>query len=448
MNKIILLIISLFPMGLVAQTSIPNVQSPKEINIKTAHQKAIFLLEKNEFEEVRALFNENLKENLCSKKIQSAWDKYYPSDSLRVLSFDFAVKEIASGNTYITGFQIGEEKYDLKTKIDTSSDALFFSSFLISAHQSRGEWKAPMYSDTSKFKCIKTTVGDELPLLAKFCKSKLGSKSNFPIVVMVHGSGPNDMDESLGPNKLFKDLAYGLATNGVASLRYNKRSYDYAAEMAKEPRKLTANTLVIDDAVAAIEKARELTDGKVYLLGHSLGGYFAPAIAERAKPEGVILMAGNISPIEDLLIDQFDYIRENDSSSQISDFMYNSIKWQIKNLKGGNFDSTTVGAMLPLGIPGNFWLSIKEYKPGSVASKQNIPYLVLNGSRDYQVTTEEANKWKQQLPAESTLLVNFEVLNHMFYAGEGVLLPSEYSLVANMDKEVLTVILNWIKHEK
>ena len=46
----------------------------------------------------------------------------------------------------------------------------------------------------------------------------------FPAVVLVHGSGPHDRDESIGPNKPFRDLAHGLTRDGIAVLRYEKRT--------------------------------------------------------------------------------------------------------------------------------------------------------------------------------------------------------------------------------
>ncbi|MDZ7606573.1 MAG: hypothetical protein U5K79_13515 [Cyclobacteriaceae bacterium] len=52
-------------------------------------------------------------------------------------------------------------------------------------------------------------------------------KNSFPIVLFVHGSGPNDRDETIGPNKPFRDIAYGLAEKGIASLRYDKRTFVY-----------------------------------------------------------------------------------------------------------------------------------------------------------------------------------------------------------------------------
>ena len=60
-----------------------------------------------------------------------------------------------------------------------------------------------------------------------------GRRRPFPGVVLVHGSGPNDRDESIGPNKPFRDLAEGLASRGIAVLRYDKRTRTHAGRVAR-----------------------------------------------------------------------------------------------------------------------------------------------------------------------------------------------------------------------
>lgn len=104
---------------------------------------------------------------------------------------------------------------------------------------------------------------------------------NFPIVILVHGSGPHDMDETIGPNKPFKDLAEGLASKGVATLRYYKRTKRYPNEVMKEPE-INIYNEVVDDALEAIKLAAahdKLDEKKLFVLGHSLGGMLAPKIA-------------------------------------------------------------------------------------------------------------------------------------------------------------------------
>ncbi|MFA6945780.1 MAG: dienelactone hydrolase, partial [Pedobacter sp.] len=102
---------------------------------------------------------------------------------------------------------------------------------------------------------------------------------NFPVVIMVHGSGPSDMDETVGPNKPFKDLAAGLAAKGIGSIRYVKRSMVYPRAFNSS---FTVKEEVTEDALTAIALAGTLpgvNKSQIYLLGHSLGGMLAPRIA-------------------------------------------------------------------------------------------------------------------------------------------------------------------------
>src|SRR5262249_52803909 len=137
-------------------------------------------------------------------------------------------------------------------------------------------------------------------------------KGPFPCVVLVHGSGAHDADETIGPNKPFRDLAWGLAARGVASLRYEKRTYTHPKKLAEHKGPFTVKEEVVDDAVAAVRLAlshKEVNAKKVFLLGHSLGGLMAPRVGEQEpRLRGLILLAGCTRPLEDLVLEQFDYL--------------------------------------------------------------------------------------------------------------------------------------------
>ena len=108
-----------------------------------------------------------------------------------------------------------------------------------------------------------------------------------PGVVLVHGSGPNDRDETVGANKPFRDLAHGLAGRGIVVLRYDKRSK--VAPLAFMGRPFTVDEEVVDDALSAAALLRglpEVDPSRVVVLGHSLGGTLAPRIGERDTAQG------------------------------------------------------------------------------------------------------------------------------------------------------------------
>src|SRR4051794_11541515 len=134
----------------------------------------------------------------------------------------------------------------------------------------------------------------------------------FPAVVLVHGSGPHDRDETIGPNKPFRDLAWGLAAQGVAVLRYEKRTHEHPAKLMPLKEKLTIREESVDDAVAAVallRKQKEVDGKRIFVVGHSLGAIVAPKVAAlEPAVAGIVLLAGSPRPFEDIILDQLTYL--------------------------------------------------------------------------------------------------------------------------------------------
>ena len=104
----------------------------------------------------------------------------------------------------------------------------------------------------------------------------------FPAIVLVHGSGPSDRDETIMSLKPFKDLAEGLARKGIAVYRYDKRTYVYGKEMMGDCR-ITLMEETVEDAANAVRLAagqEKIDPAKVLVLGHSLGALAVPAMAQ------------------------------------------------------------------------------------------------------------------------------------------------------------------------
>lgn len=403
-------------------------------------KQAAKLLQKSDFENLHSLFAEKMASTLSPEQMKKSFSGLFKQFGELTSIDEFVVKKTAEQDYYQQAVTFEKQQFFL---VFTLNDKDLFTSFMLQPYQATYDWSPPAYAaDSSEYFEQKVTVGDSMKLNGVFTFPK--SPKFESIVVFVHGSGPNDMDETLGPNKLFKDLALGLAANGIASLRYNKRTYDYPSRMARMANELTIQQVVADDAAAAIELAKLMNGKKVILLGHSLGGYCAPMIAELAKPDAVITLAGSVSPLEDLLISQYEHIRQNDTSSKINDFQMAMIKTQVERVQKEEYDSTTAAPLLPLGLPASFWLSVKDYNPQKLAKKQPQPYLILNGGRDYQVTPSEAKKWKNGSKHKQSKTIIYPQLNHMFFAGEGICLPSEYEKEGHFSEETLNDIVNWI----
>jgi dienelactone hydrolase len=269
---------------------------------------------------------------------------------------------------------------------------------------------------------------------------------NPPVVVLLAGSGPNDKDESIGPNKVLKDLASGLATNGIATYRYDKRTLVYGKTM----KDVDLNAEVIEDAISAavmLKKNPDFKNSKIYLVGHSLGAMCAPAIAKKSKQiNGIVLLAGNARPLEDVVLDQYNYIFGIDSldAEEKKDILEYTL--QMKTVKDPKLLKAAKAEDLPLNADSHYWQSLNDYNQTQVAKKVKQPILVLQGERDYQVTMTDFNLWKQNLGDQlKNQFISYPSLNHLFMKGEGKSKPSEYEKQGNVEEKVILDISTWIK---
>jgi dienelactone hydrolase len=309
----------------------------------------------------------------------------------------------------------------------------------------------PPYADTSRFaeRNIVIDCGDiKLPGMLTMPKAT----HPVPVVVLVHGSGPHDMDQTIGPNKPFRDIAWGLASKGIAVLRYEKRTKNQGASI--DLNSITPWTETGADAMAAARLAATLPgiDPKqVYVLGHSLGGMLAPKIAEKAgNLAGIIILGGNSGKLYDLVVRQLSHlapIQDPDNRHGMKE-MIEQTRQKASLIHQGKFSPNTPREETILNQPASYWLYIKEYDQVQTAAALYIRILVLQGERDYQVDMQEFEGWKSGLKNhQNTSFISYPGLNHLFFEGQGVSSPAEYNLSNNIDYRVIWDIAAWMKRE-
>lgn len=312
------------------------------------------------------------------------------------------------------------------------------------------DYETPTYVDTASFSEREVTVEcGQWPLPGTI--SLPAGEGPFPGLVLVHGSGPNDRDESLGPISPFKDLAWGLASRGIAVLRYDKRTLVYNEEIAAGGRDITVEDEVVDDAAAAVDLLRS-TQGVdpegVFVLGHSLGGMLIPRIAA-ASPEarGFVILAGAARPLEDLILEQTEYIVSLDGEiTSDEQELLDQLRKVVATVKGPDLAPDTPGSELPLGMSGRYWLDLRGYDPAEEARGISRPILVLQGERDYQVTMEDFALWEAALSGmPGVTLKTYPDLNHLFVTGTGKSTPDEYQVPGHVSGEVIDDIAAFIE---
>ncbi len=300
-------------------------------------------------------------------------------------------------------------------------------------------WHAPAYSKPDSFTEREVTVGDDEWKLPGTLAVPKGA-GPFPAVVLVHGEGPNDRDETVGSSKVFKDLAVGLASEGIVVLRYEKRTRAYASR-ARAIKHFTVAEETVEDAVrgaALLRTQKEVNPNKVYVLGHSLGGYVAPRIAdEDGKLAGLILLAANMRPLEDLVMDQLVYLGAQQSAIDQA----KAVQAKVKRLEPGDEDSPAL-----MNNPPSYWLDLKGYNPAEKARQLGIGMLILQGERDFQVPMKDFEMWKAAMAgAKGVTWKSYPGLNHLFIAGEGKSLPAEYEKPGHVAGAVIQDIAGFVK---
>jgi len=277
------------------------------------------------------------------------------------------------------------------------------------------------------------------------------SKQKSPLVIFVHGSGPADRDETLGPNKPFRDLAQGLAQQGIVSIRYDKRTFAYQYNSKVLNDDLTIYEETVYDAIDAVKTARQFSFidlNKIYIIGHSQGAMCAPKIAELCPEiKGIVMMAAPVTNLVDIIPQQVEYIAKlNDTISNAEQMQITSIKWMVDKIKSPSLSDKTPKGML-MGASAHYWKSVLAYNQAATAKGLKIPVLIMNGARDYQVPEKEFNAWKKELAGKPNVqFMLYPKLNHLFLEGDRRSEPAEYELPGHIPQYVIDDLVKFIKH--
>jgi dienelactone hydrolase len=272
----------------------------------------------------------------------------------------------------------------------------------------------------------------------------------WPAVVLVHGSGAQDRDETIGPNRPFLDIARGLAAQGVVVLRYEKRSkarpQDYAGG------DVTIDNETTDDAVAAVQalgKVPGIDPRRLFVLGHSQGGMMAPRIAAHAAQAGaplagLVLMAAPSRKLLDILVEQqrrLAVLDDGHTSEQEAAAIAN-LQRQVALVRAGG---DVAPADSPLMQPAAYWRSTDAVDPVAEAKADALPMLVLQGARDIQVVDADWQGWKEAFHADKGVTFKlYPALNHLGIAGEGDGNLAEYAKPGHVDAQLIGDVAAWV----
>ena len=277
-----------------------------------------------------------------------------------------------------------------------------------------------------------------------------------PAVVFVHGSGSSNMNEQVGKLTPFRDLAEGLVHHGIASIRYDKRSFAHGFKMLRDKSTvITVREETIEDAILATELLRQdprIDPDRIFIIGHSMGAMLAPRIdAEGGSYRGLILMAGTPRKLEEVMAEQTD-----EALAEMNPFLGKLAGRRMQKMLGlfdGLYDLTDEEAKkkkMGGGTTLYYFKEMGEHPASHYLTSLEKPILILQGEKDFQAKADRDFKAYQDLLAdrENVTFRLYEGLNHAFVPsvyGRISKAKKEYNVEQHIGEEVISDIANWIK---
>lgn len=303
--------------------------------------------------------------------------------------------------------------------------------------------------------------GHEVQLAGTLAMPKLDAGKRAPGVLIVAGSGATPRDGVMvGEVKqpIYRDLAEHLAGRGLAVLRYDKRCAG-----ASDCKAATTFDDYVDDARKAmlfLKNHPQVDPAKVFLFGHSEGGYIVASIAshEEAKFAGVILAATPGRTMGKLMREQFQ-LRMAEAGKPQADIQVFLAKYDriIKGVMVGRsdysdenlnakdpFDALLLNLIKQRGII----VSLLINDPLQIVNGVEAPILILQGKKDTQIGVKDAQYLEEALKRAShpdATMQLFDDVDHLLKTSKGPVTAASYADASRpLDAGLLNVLTEWM----
>lgn len=448
MVRCALVVLALLLIGQIGHTLVISQErkAMESSDLVSTAQEVVELLASGNFLRAESYFDDAMKAALPPEKLRETWNAIVAQAGAFKRQVRTRTEKRGGYDVVIITCEFARANVETQIVFDSAKRiaGLFFA-----PAKEAVEYKPPSYVKPNAFREKEVTIGSGEWTLPATLALPTG-QGPFPAVVLVHGSGPHDRDETVGPNKPFRDLAWGLASRGIAVLRYEKRTKQHADKIKTMRERFTVKEEVVDDALAAVALLRR-TEGvdtrRIFVLGHSLGGMLVPRIgASDPNIAGFIVLAGATKPLEDAIFEQMTYVFSLDGMiSKEEEAQLEEIKRQVAQIKGLRPSEANPDANI-LGAPVSYWLDLRGYDPTEAAKSLKQPMLILQGGRDYQVTMSDFQRWEKALSKRPNVEFKYYPdLNHLFIEGNGKSSPAEYNVPGHVAETVIADIADWIK---
>ena len=397
--------------------------------------KLLDRLDAGQYDQAETMFNAQMQQHVPADKLKAVWESLPPASRRET-------PQLSQQN----GMQVikqtlhrGETTWTFTVAIDAEGKV---GGMFVQPRQNTAP--IPAVPADAGYGERTVTVGAEgHPLGGTLAMPK--GNGPFPAVVLVHGSGPNDREETIGANHVFTDIARGLAAQGIAVLRYDKRTHSRPQDF--KDGIVTIDSETTDDAVAAV-KALATTPGidhkRIFVFGHSLGAMVAPRIAQRAgNVAGVIELSGPSRKLIDIIPYQQRYMAKLQDKSNDPQTLaaITKIESDIAAIRGSAKPGDTA-----LGMRVEYWRSVDAIDPVADNKALRVPVLLLHGARDFQVPMEDWTALQHAFNGNKRFTLKlYPSLNHLGIAGTGTPSVAEYAKPGHVDTQLISDTATWIK---
>jgi dienelactone hydrolase len=416
---------------------------------KTRALSVLDLARAGRFDDIRDRFAIGLQPMVTASALEAAWNAELDQHGPFVAVGIALAQSIGPAVVVSIPLTFARGELTLVVSVSATGELTGLQLAAADASQPASAWQPPRYADAGDFDEEEVLLGDG-PLAVPGTLSLPKATGLRPALVLLGGSGPTDRDGTIAKSKPLKDLAWGLASRGVAVLRFDKVTYAHPGQVRTD-RNFTLADEYLPHTVAAVDLLRGRGDvdaAQVFLGGHSLGGTVAPRVAAAEKSiAGLVILAGGTKPLQWAAVRQVRYLASLDpSTAAASQPGIDAMTAQAEQVDGPDLSPGTPDHQLPFGVPAPYWLDLRGYDPVATAAALNKPILICQGGRDYQVTTaDDLSRWETGLAGQPGVDIRiYPADNHFFFPGTGPSSPAELATPQHLDHQVVADIAQWM----
>jgi uncharacterized protein len=422
---------------------------------QTAALAVLELARAGRFADIRDRFAASLQPMIAAAALQAAWD----AEVARlgpVVSAGDPISDTADPRVVLVRVPVRFERGQLTllASVIPSGELAGLQLAPADAAEPPAPWQPPPYADPDRFDEQEVMLGDG-PLAVPGTLTLPTAAGPRPGVVLLGGSGPTDRDSTIAHNKPFKDLAWGLASRGVAVLRFDKVTHAHP-DQVRADRDFTVADEYLPHALAALRllRAHPAVGAKqVFLAGHSLGGTVAPRVAAADAPAdgppvaGLAILAGGAEPLPWAAVRQVRYLASLDpAATAAAQPVIDTMTAQAEQVDRPDLSPDTPDERLPFGTPAPYWLDLRDYDPVATAAALGQPLFIGQGGRDYQATVaDDLSRWQAGLDGRRDVTIRiYPADNHFFFPGAGPSSPAELNRPHHLDPQLVADLHDWL----